>query len=221
MDNVKDKYQMRFFLSTVAFILCFICAFYAIYYLESIFLIIPLVLIDVLLFFISYQSLMYRLALRKKYNELYNSKLNLNEYFDNKLKKKDKRLKVINKLLLYSLYGSPILIILLMSIGIFINNSAILALVLPALIIVYLIILFFVKDIYSSFDYMDEKELKEVVFINEKSITYKGATYIFNYCGFHIKDNTYKFLFIPLTKLSFDEETTKKIEEINNEVRSK
>jgi len=221
MDNVKDKYQMRFFLSTVAFVLCFVCVFFAIYYLESIFLIIPLVLIDILLCFISYQSLMYRLALRNKFNERYNNKLNLNEYFDKKLKKKDKRLKVINKVLLYSLYASPILIIVLMAIGIFVNDSAILALVLPALIIIYLIVLFFIKDIYTNFDYMDEKELKEVVFINDKSITYKGCTYIFNYCGFHIKDNTYKFLFIPLTKLSFDEETNKKIEEINNENSSK
>ena len=211
MDNIKDKYSMRFFLSTVAFCFCFACVFLAIWYLESIFIIIPLVLLDIVLFFIAYQSLMYRLALRNKFEKVYEGKIALNEYFDKKIKTRDKNIKIIDKLLLYSLYASPLILILVIALGIFVVNSAILAIVLPSIIIVYLIALFFIKDIYSGLDFIEEKELKEIVYINKKTITYKGATYIFNYCGFHFKNDTYKFLFIPLSKPNFDNDTKEKM----------
>lgn len=221
MDNLKDKYQMRFFLSTVGFVLTFICAFYAIYYLESIFVIIPLILIDVTLAFISYQSLMYRLAIRKKFKVVYENKLNLNEVYQKKLENKNKNTIMLNKVFMVSLYASPIVMVLGITIGIFIANSVILAIVLPAFIICYLIVLFFVKDIYESNDYNEEKEAKEVVSINDKSIAYKGSLYIFNYCGFHFKNDTYKFLFIPLAKPKFDDETKKQIEDMHNEASDK
>ena len=212
MDNIKDKYSMRFFLSTGAFLLCFACVFLAIWYLETILIIIPLVLLDVILFFKSYQILMYRLALRKKFEVKYEGKIKLNEYFDNKVKKRDSNLKVIDKLLTYSLYASPIILILSIALGIFVTKSVVLAIVIPSLVLVYLIALFFIKDIYSSIDYIEEKELKEIVYINSKTITYKGCTYIFNYCGFHFKGDSYKFLFIPLSKPKFSDEVKEKIE---------
>lgn len=212
MDNIKDKYSMRFFLSTVAFFLCFACVFLAIWYLESILIIIPLALLDVVLFFVAYQSLMYRLALRNKFTVKYEGKIMLNEYFDKKIKKRDSNLKVIDKLLTYSLYASPIFLVLTMALGIFVVKSVVLAIVLPSVVLVYLISLFFIKDIYSGFDYIEEKEMKEIVYINDKTITYKGNTYIFNYCGFHFKGDSYKFLFIPLSKPKFSDEVKEKME---------
>ena len=213
MDNIKDKYSMRFFLATVGFFFTFTCVFLTIYFLESIFIIIPLVILDIVLFFISYQSLMNRLALRNKFNKVYEGKLELNKMYDDKLKAHDKRMKIIDKLLTYSLYASPIILLISIIIGIFLVNSLLLAIVMPSIIIVYLIVLFFVKDIYANVDYIEDKELKEIVYINDKTITYMGATYIFNYCGFHFKNDTYKFLFIPLAKPKFNDEIIKKIEE--------
>lgn len=219
MDNIKDKYSMRFFLSTIAFIFDFICSFFAIDYQINIFFIILLVLVDVFLFYLSYQSLMYRLALRKKFSNVYENKINLDEYYNKKLKTKEKITKVIDKIFIYSLYASPVLILLFVSIGIFLVDSVLLAIVLPAFLISYLAIVFFVKDIYSNINYKEDKTTKEIVFINKKTITYKGETYIFNYCGFHFKGSTYKFLFIPLSKPKFDDDTKKKIEELReNEI---
>lgn len=219
MDKIKDKYSMRFFLSTIAFIFCFICMFFAIDYQVNIFFIILLVLVDVFLLCVSYQSLMYRLALRKKFSNVYENKINLDEYYNKKLKTKEKITRVIDKIFIYSLYASPILILLFVSVGIFLADSVLLAIVLPAFLISYLVIVFFVKDIYSNINYKEDKETNELVFINKKTITYKGETYIFNYCGFHFKGDTYKFLFIPLSKPKFDDETKKKIEELReNEI---
>ena len=219
MDNYKDKYFMRFFLSLIGFILCFVCAFYSIYYEQTIFLIIPLILADVLFFFTCYQSLMYRLALRDKFEVVHNEKIDLSEYYNKKLEKKNKVIKILERIFLVSIYSSPILIIIFISIGVFAVNSVLLTIVLPAFLIVYLLILFFVKDIYSNYDYNDEKELKEEVIINKKTISYKGNTYMFNYCGFHFKGEKYKFLFIPLSKPKFDDELKKKIEELReNEI---
>lgn len=216
MDNLKDKYFMRFFLSTIGFMLDLICVILAIKYQFTIFLIIPLILIDLLFMATSYQSLMYRLALRDKFEVVHNTKLDLSEYYNKKLEKKNKALKILDRIFYVSLYASPIIIIISISLGVFLTNSVLLALVVPAFLIVYLLLLFFVKDIYSNYDYSDEKELKEEIIINKKSISYKGTTYIFNYCGFHFKGSTYKFLFIPLSKPKFDDETLKKIEELNN-----
>lgn len=219
MDKIKDKYSMRFFLSTIAFIFCFICMFFAIDYQVNIFFIILLVLVDVFLLCVSYQSLMYRLALRKKFSNVYENKINLDEYYNKKLKTKEKITRVIDKIFIYSLYALPILILLFVSVGIFLADSVLLAIVLPAFLISYLVIVFFVKDIYSNINYKEDKETNELVFINKKTITYKGETYIFNYCGFHFKGDTYKFLFIPLSKPKFDDETKKKIEELReNEI---
>jgi hypothetical protein len=219
MDNIKDKYSMRFFLSTVAFVFCFICAFFAIDYSINIFFIITLVVVDVFLFYLSYQSLMYRLALREKFSNVYENKINLDEYYNKKLKTKEKITRVINRIFIYSLYASPILILLFVSVGIFLVDSVLLAIVLPAFLISYLVIIFFIKDIYSNLNYKENKEVEEIVFVNKKTITYKGETYIFNYCGFHFKGDTYKFLFIPLSKPKFDDETKKKIEELReNEI---
>ena len=67
MDNYKDKYSMRFFLCTIGFFLDAVCVCYAISYLYTIFLIIPLILVDIMLFYYLYQGLMYRLALRDKF----------------------------------------------------------------------------------------------------------------------------------------------------------
>ena len=213
MDYIKDKYKMRFFLATIGFFFTFTCVFLTIYYLESIFIIIPLVLLDIVLFFVSYQSLMYRLALRNKFDKVFECKLELSEEYNKKLESQKKKMKIIDKMLIYSLYISPIIILLSIILGIFVSNSLLLAIVIPSIIIVYLIILFFIKDIYSNVDYLEEKSLKEIVYINQKTITYMGSVYIFNYCGFHFKNNTYKFLFIPLSKPKFNDELLKKIDE--------
>lgn len=222
MDNYKDKYFMRFFLSTIGFILDLVCVILAIKYQFTIFLIIPLILVDLLFMFISYQSLMYRLALRDKFEVMHKEKLDLSEYYNKKLEKKNKASKILDRIFFVSLYASPILIIIFICIGIFLVDSVLLALVFPAFLIVYLLVLFFAKDIYSNYDYSDEKELKEELIINKKTICFNGNTYIFNYCGFHFKGDTYKFLFIPLSKPKFNDELKKKIEEIkSNEVCDK
>ena len=95
MDNYKDKYFMRFFLSLIGFFLFFVCAFYSIYYEQTIFLIIPLIVVDVLLLFVCYQSLMYRLALRDKFIVVHNEKIDLSEYYNKKLEKKNKTIKIL------------------------------------------------------------------------------------------------------------------------------
>lgn len=206
MDNIKDKYSMRFFLSTVGFIFDFICAFYSIKYEVNIFLIIFFIIIDIYLFFISYQSLMYRLALRNKFNVVYESKINLNSLYDKKLKRKNKISKIIDKVFIISLYASPILIIFFVLLGVYVLENVALSIVMPAILISYLVILFFVKDLYNKLDYTEDIALKELVIINKKSIIYKGEVYLFNYNGFHFRGNFYKFFFIPLSKIKFSEE---------------
>jgi len=221
MDNYKDKYFMRLFLSLICFILDFICAFYSIYYNCYLILIIPLIIIDVLFLYIAYHSFIHRLALRDKFKILHNEKLDLSSYYNKKIEKKNKRLKTLNRLFLISLYSSPILIIIFISIGVFITNSVLLALVFPAFLIVYLLILFFIKDIYSNYDYNDDKELKEELIINKKAICYKGKAYLFKYAGFSIKNDKYKFLFIPIAKIKFSEEIKLKIEGLKDEICNK
>ena len=143
MDNYKDKYSMRFFLCTIGFFLDAVCVCYAISYLYTIFLIIPLVVIDVMLFYYLFQGLMYRLALRDKFEVVYTERLDLSEYYNKKLEKKEKIVKILNRIFLVSLYASPILIIIFVSIGVFVTNSVLLTIVLPAFLIVYLLILFY------------------------------------------------------------------------------
>ncbi len=216
MDYLKEKYFMRFFLSSLAFIGCSVCAFFSIYYECYLYIIIPIILLDLFFLYNAYFSFIHRLALRDKYEIVYNEKLDLSEYFNKKLEKKKKRLNIINRLFLVSLYASPILIIIFISIGIFVADSVLLALVAPSFLIVYLLVLFFIKDIYSNYDYSDQKLLKEALIINKKSISFKGKTYIIKKAGFHIKDKTYKFLFIPIAKPKLADEVWNKIEEINN-----
>ena len=221
MDNMKDKYFMRFFLSLLAFIGIFVCIFFAFYYGESYFISIPLIVLDFVLLFICYQSLVYRLSLRKKHEIIYEGKINLEVEMNKKIESKKKITKIIDKIFTYSLYASPIIIIILISLGIFVCDSVVLAIVLPALVVSYLVVLFFIKDIYSSMDIIDEKEIKEVLIINKKSLIYKGSVYLINDCGFYFKDLCYKFLFIPLSKPRFSDSEKELIEGAINEIRNK
>ena len=213
MDNIKDKYSMRFFLSTVAFFLDFVLAFFSIREELNIFLIIFFIIIDIYLFFISYQSLMNRLALRNKFNKVYESKISLKDEFNKKTNRKKKVSKIINNIFIISLYISPILMIIFILIGVYMLENVALSIVAPAFLISYLVILFFIKDIYSKEYDIDDINTRSIVFINKKSITYKGVTFIFNYCGFHFRNGYYKFLFIPLSKPKFGGELDKLITE--------
>ena len=219
MDNIKDKYSMRFFLSTVAFFLDLVLTIYAIKEELIIFFIIFFIVIDIYLFFISYQSLMNRLALRDKFEKVYESKISLETEFNKKIKRRKAISKIINKVFLISLYASPLLMIFFIALGVYVLENVALSIVMPAFLISYLVILFFIKDLYSKKDYTDDIATKEIVSINKKTITFKGETYIFNYCGFHFRNGVYKFLFIPLSKPKFGDELSKKIEELReNEI---
>ena len=221
MEDVKDKYQIRFFLSLIAFGAIFACIFFSFYDDASIFVKIPLILLDLLLLFSTYQGLVYRLSLRKKHEILINEKINLSDYLNKKIENNKKNNKLINKLFIYSLYASPIIIILGISLGIFVSNSVILSIVLPAFIITYLIILFFIKDFMENVDYAEEKEFMETFIINKKSIIYMGKVYMINDCGFIMRDFKYKFFFIPLAKPNFSDELKQKIEGALDEIRNK
>ena len=221
MDNIKDKYFMRIFLSLLAFIAIFASIFFCFYDEITLFITIPLIALDLVLLFILYQSFTYRLALRNK-NEVYlDMKINLEELMNKKLDNKKRNTKIINLLFKYSLYASPIIIILCISIGIFISDSIILAIVLPAFIITYLVTLFFIKDIYEAQDLLEEKELKEVFIINKKAFIYMGKVYLINDSGFYFRDNKYKFLFIPLSKINMNDELKNKLEATLDEIRNK
>ena len=221
MDNMKDRYSMRFFLSAVFFIGIFVCIFFAIDYSLSYFVIIPLIILDFITLFVAYQSLTYRLALRKKYEVVVDEKINLEEEMNKKLDEKKKVNRIIDLTFKYSLYASPIIIAFSIFFGIFVVDSVVLAIILPAFIVSYLVVLFFIKDIYQSLDIIEEKELKEVFIITKKAIIYKGCLYIINDYGFYLRDFKYKFLFIPISKPKIDDASKKKIEEAMDEIRSK
>ena len=221
MDNMKDKYSMRFFLSTLFFIGIFVCIFFSIVYDLTYFVIIPLILLDFITLFVVYQSLAYRLALRDKFEVVVDEKISLEEEMNKKLETKKKTSKIIDKMLQYSLYASPIIICLSIALGIFVVDSVVLAVILPSFIVTYLVVLFFVKDIYQGLDIIEEKEMKEVFIINKKAVIYKGSLYVINDFGFYLRDDKYKFLFIPIAKPKIDEASKKKIEEALDEIRSK
>lgn len=221
MDNMKDKYSMRFFLSLVFFIGIFVCVFFSFYYDLTYFVLIPLIILDFATLFVVYQSLSYRLALRDKFKVIVDEKISLEEEMNKKLDSRKKMNKILDKMVQYSLYASPIIICISIAIGIFVVDSVVLAIILPSFIVTYLVVLFIVKDIYQGLDIIEEKETKEVFIINEKSIIYKGSVYLINDCGFYFRDNQYKFLFIPVMKIKFSDEEQKKIEEALNEIRSK
>ena len=63
--------------------------------------------------------------------------------------------------------------------------------------------------------------MKEVFIINKKAIIYKGSLYVINDFGFYLRDDKYRFLFIPIAKPKIDEASKKKIEEALDEIRSK
>ena len=221
MDNMKDKYSMRFFLSLLFFIGIFVCIFFSIDYDLTYFVIVPLILIDFVTLFIVYQSLTYRLSLRNKHEIIVDKKINLEVEMSKKLESKKKNSKIIDKMFLYSLYASPIIIIISIALGVFVLDSVTLAIILPSFIISYLVVLFFVKDIYQGLDIIEEKEKKEVFIINKKAIIYKGNVYLINDCGFYFKNYNYKFLFIPISKPKFSDEDKLVIEEALNEIRNK
>ena len=212
---------MRLFLSLLAFAAIFTIIFFCFYDDITLFITIPLIALDMLLLFFVYQSFTYRLALREKHEIVLDMKINLEEVMNKKLDNKKRNTKFINTLLKYSLYASPVLIMICIAIGIFIANSVLLAIVLPAFIITYLLILFFVKDIYESLDVLEEKEVKESFIVNKKSVIYMGKVYLINDCGFYLRDNKYKFLFIPLAKINMKDELKTKLEEAFDEIRSK
>lgn len=221
MDNLKDKYFMRLFLSLAAFVCVFILIFFSIYDEITWFVTVPLILLDIVLLFIVYQSFCYRLALRKKHEIVLEEKINLEELMNKKIEAKEKRTKIIDLVFKYSLYASPLIIILCIALGIFVSNSVILGIVLPAFIITYLVVLFFIKDIYEAMDIIEEKELKENFIINKKSVIYMGRVYLINDAGFYFKDNKYKFLFIPLANFPLKDDLKNKYEAKLNEIRNK
>lgn len=221
MDNMKDKYSMRFFLSALFFIGIFVAIFFAIDYLLSIFVIIPLVLLDLISLFIAYQSIIYRLALRDKFEKVVDKKISLEEEMNKKMESKKKTVKVLDKMFIYSLYASPVIICLSIFFGIFVSDSVTLAIIIPSIIVIYLVCLFFFKDIYESMDIIEEKEIKEAFIINKKAIIYKGCVYLINDGGFILREFNYKFFFIPLAKPKFSDEEKKMIEEAINEIRNK
>ena len=221
MDNIKDKYFMRLFLSLLAFGAIFAIIFFCFYDEITLFVTIPLIALDFILLFIVYQSFCYRLALRDKHKIYLNEVINLEEMMNKKLEEKKKITKIIDLLFKYSLYASPVIIILSVALGIFVSNSVILGIVIPAFIVTYLLTLFFIKDIYESMDIIDEKELKEPFIVNEKSFVYMGKVYLINDGGFYLKDNKYKFLFIPLAKVTLKDDEKEKLEGALNEICSK
>ncbi len=221
MDNLKDKYFMRLFLSLAAFVCVFILIFFSIYDEITYFVTVPLILLDIVLLFIVYQSFCYRLALRKKHEIILEEKINLEELMNKKIEAKEKKTKIIDLVFKYSLYASPLIIILCIALGIFVSNSVILGIVLPAFIITYLVVLFFIKDIYEAMDIIEEKELKENFIINKKSVIYMGKVYLINDCGFFFKDNKYKFLFIPLANFPLKDDLKNKFEAKLDEIRNK
>lgn len=221
MDNLKDKYFMRLFLSLASFACVFALIFFCIYDEITWFVTVPLILLDIVLLFIVYQSFCYRLALRKKHEIVLEEKINLEELMKKRIENKEKRTKMIDLVFNYSLYASPIIIIMCIALGIFVANSVILGIVLPAFIITYLVTLFFVKDIYAAQDIIEEKELKENFIINKKSVVYMGKVYLINDAGFYFKDNQYKFLFIPLARVTLKDDLKEKFEGAINEIRNK
>ena len=221
MDDMKDKYFMRAFLSGLAFAAIFVCIFFSIYDDMSMFIIIPLVALDLIILFICYQSIVYRLSLRSKNEVIVDMKLNINDLMEHKLESKKKSSKIIDKLFTISLFACPVLMILAIGVGIFIANSVLLSLVLPALLTTYLLVLFFLKDFFNNYNLIEEKEIKEAFVINKKAIIYMGRVYLINGCGFYLRDSSYKFLFLPLAKISFRDEAKEKIEGALSEASSK
>ena len=150
MDNMKDRYSMRFFLSTVFFIGIFVCIFFAIDYCLSYFVIIPLILLDFVTLFVAYQSLTYRLTLRKKFEVVVDEKINIEEEMNKRLDERKKTNKLLDKMLKYSLYGSPFIIALSIFFGIFVVDRQLVVVECMSFLYSYIFSCFILRKRYLS-----------------------------------------------------------------------
>lgn len=221
MDSIKEKYFIRMMYSIIVFAGFVALSGVGFYYEYSIFTNIALILISIIFAVMSFYNVVnYVFLTTKKSEVVYEGEIDINVDAEKKKEKIEKSIKIINKIMLYSLYATPALLLICILLGMLVVDSLLIALVIPAFIIMYLVILFFVKEYYTKFIDSSIEEEYKIVYLTNKILVYKNTVYLLNKFGFSIEKNKYKFFKFSFDTIDItDQELLNKLEGNKDEVR--
>lgn len=222
MEMLKERLWIRAIFGLVICLGFIALGILSIVYEQTIFFSAMLFIVGVALAFYAYLGIANLFTVISKENNTKETyKLDLKDYYTDKANKNIKRVALYNKIIFYSLCISPFVIAIGILLGVFVVDSLFLALVLPSVVVTYLIVIFFIKEIASSINYEEAEKENEEVCLTNKYIFYKNKVYLINSFGFKIIDDKYKMFGITISTLDFPLDIKNKLMVDNNEICDK